>query len=86
MKTISSNFLYTVLAICAILISSCKHKSEFQINGVDYYTKKICVKDTTWTEFGYRYGYSFRGRFEYSYGTIRRYECLESLIDTLKCN
>lgn len=75
----------TILIFLFFTFFSCKHKKEFTINGVDYYTRKNCVKDSSWTEIGYRYGLSFRGRFEYSLGTINRSKCLEYKIDTLIC-
>lgn len=73
-----------MLAVC-VFLTNCNSKKEFTINGIDYYTKKECLKDTFWTESGYRYGYSFRGRFEYSFGQINKRKCLEFKIDTLVC-
>lgn len=81
----SSNFIK--LLLCAVLLFSisCKHKPEFYKNGKGYYTSERCVKDTTYTEWCYHYGYNFfRGKYEFHWGNDRKYECLEYVTDTVE--
>lgn len=76
----------TILLVLIVGLSSCGNKPEFNIDGVDYYTKRQCIKDTVYHSMGYRYGLSYRGKYEWSFGSIINHKCLESKIDTLKCN
>jgi hypothetical protein len=77
-----SHIAYLLLG--AVFISSCKHDAEFYINGKPYYTQSICVKDTTYQDFCYHYGLSYRGKFELHWGFQTKNKCLEQTIDTIQ--
>jgi hypothetical protein len=72
--------------LIAFTLISCEREPEFFIDGKGYYTRTKCLRDSTWTTWGFRYGLSLRGKYEWSYGTIDHYECLSSKIDTFACN
>lgn len=78
------NLAKLMLVAVFFSITSCKKEPEFFINGKGYYTQSRCVKDTSYTKFCYHYGYNFfRGKYEMHWGNDRKYECLESVIDTI---
>lgn len=65
--------------------TGCIHREpEFTIDGVGYYTVKNCVKDTSWTEYCYHYGYDYwKGEFRWHWGYDQKSECLEYVTDTI---
>jgi hypothetical protein len=73
------------LVLCVVFLTSCERKPEFFINGKGYYTQSRCIKDTTYTEWCYHYGYNFfSGKYEMHWGNDTKNECLESVIDTIQ--
>jgi hypothetical protein len=75
------------MLLCVVFISffGCKRKAKFFINNKGYYTQNRCVKDTTYTKWCYHYGYNFfSGKYEMHWGNDRKYECLESVVDTIE--
>lgn len=70
--------------ILSILIISCKRKADLYINGKPFYISERCIKDTSWTEWGYHYGLSYRGKMEFHYGPQSKSNCLVSVIDTIE--
>lgn len=75
--------LHAILAFTLML--SCERKPEFCINGKGYYTETRCVKDSSWEEFGYHYGYNIMsGKFEFHNGIEFKRECIEQVVDTIE--
>lgn len=71
------------LLLCTVLFS-CKPDAEFFIKGKPYYTQTRCVRDTTYQDFCYHYGFSYRGKFEWHWGFETKNKCLEETIDTIR--
>lgn len=66
-----------------LFLISCKPKAEFYLSGIPCYTKEVCVKDTSYYKYEWHYGYSYRGKYEYYFGSHYITECLTSKIDTI---
>lgn len=71
-----------IILALLFIACSCKPEPAFYKDGKGYYVRVRCLKDTSWTSYGYRFGYSYRGKYEFSYGPIYNYKCLESKTDT----
>ncbi len=70
--------------ILLLFLISCSPEPEFYIDGRPYYTRKYCIKDTSWIEYGYHYGYDLtKGMYHHHMGLHRETRCLEYITDTL---
>ena len=64
---------------------NCQPEPEFTIDGIDYYTRKKCLRSVSETTYEYHYGYSYlAGKYQYHYGPITQTVCIEYKIDTIQ--
>ena len=86
MKKITPHLFFWIACALMVLatLNSCERKPKFFINGIGYYTKTRCLESKIEHKFGYRYGYSFSGKYEYSLGHYTEITCIKSTIDTIQ--
>ena len=77
---------FLFLAVVMLSFTQCKREPEFFIDGVGYYTNKVCIESHAETRYEYHYGYNVISRkYEYHYGYNTVIICDQYRIDTIKC-